>query len=61
MKTIRYYTKGGIYKGWEKFDSRKELVYRSWIKSGNYLMTQGIIQDWLIRDIKTLRDIIDTM
>jgi len=39
---ITFYTKSGLYKGWEFFKREKLLDYISWVDSGNQIRFKGI-------------------
>ena len=45
MKTIKYYTLNKKYMGWQKVKTLKEqaLTLRSWLLSGNYIISNGLV------------------
>ena len=35
MKTIKYYTCSGLYKGWNKYNNKNIQEAKEWIKNGH--------------------------
>jgi len=35
MKTIKYYTSSGLYKGWNKYNNKNLQESREWIRNGH--------------------------